>query len=138
MRFVRRDSWDVACNWKVYIDNFLENSKDFEGFDCYKRMFVKYVYKEKYINGFINEVLTYFRESPFYAEKFYSSYEMVNEIFQNLEKLYARVTQIRAAGPNTAEPQVHRELRDLGGPELSLKQAAFGQLADRGRKHHRG
>ena len=24
MRFVRRDSWDVACNWKVYIDNFLE------------------------------------------------------------------------------------------------------------------
>jgi len=24
MRFVLRDSWDVACNWKVYIDNFLE------------------------------------------------------------------------------------------------------------------
>lgn len=71
----------------LYIDNFLENSKDFEGFDCYKRMFVKYVYKEKYINGFINEVLTYFRDSPFYAEKFYSSFEMVNEIFQNLEKL---------------------------------------------------
>lgn len=24
MRFARQDSWDVACNWKVYIDNFLE------------------------------------------------------------------------------------------------------------------
>ena len=24
MRFLRRDSYDIACNWKVYIDNFLE------------------------------------------------------------------------------------------------------------------
>lgn len=24
MQFVRRESWDVACNWKVYVDNFLE------------------------------------------------------------------------------------------------------------------
>jgi len=24
MRFTRRDTWDVACNWKVYVDNFLE------------------------------------------------------------------------------------------------------------------
>ena len=24
MRFLRRDHWDVACNWKVYVDNFLE------------------------------------------------------------------------------------------------------------------
>ena len=24
MQFVRRDSWDVECNWKVYVDNFLE------------------------------------------------------------------------------------------------------------------
>jgi choline monooxygenase len=24
MQFVRRDQWDVACNWKVYVDNFLE------------------------------------------------------------------------------------------------------------------
>ena len=24
MRFTRRDVFDVACNWKVYIDNFLE------------------------------------------------------------------------------------------------------------------
>ncbi len=24
MRFVRRDSYELACNWKVYIDNFLE------------------------------------------------------------------------------------------------------------------
>jgi len=24
MRFERRDHWDVACNWKVYVDNFLE------------------------------------------------------------------------------------------------------------------
>jgi choline monooxygenase len=24
MQFVRREHWDVACNWKVYVDNFLE------------------------------------------------------------------------------------------------------------------
>jgi choline monooxygenase len=24
MQFVRKESWDVACNWKVYVDNFLE------------------------------------------------------------------------------------------------------------------
>jgi choline monooxygenase len=24
MQFVRRDSWDVECNWKVYVDNYLE------------------------------------------------------------------------------------------------------------------
>ena len=24
MQFVRRDSWDIACNWKVYVDNYLE------------------------------------------------------------------------------------------------------------------
>ncbi len=24
MRFVGRDAWDVECNWKVYVDNFLE------------------------------------------------------------------------------------------------------------------
>ncbi|MCE5233931.1 MAG: SRPBCC family protein [Mizugakiibacter sp.] len=24
MRFHRRDSYDIACNWKVYVDNFLE------------------------------------------------------------------------------------------------------------------
>ncbi len=24
MRFLRRDSYDIACNWKVYVDNFLE------------------------------------------------------------------------------------------------------------------
>jgi choline monooxygenase len=24
LRYTRRDTWDVACNWKVYIDNFLE------------------------------------------------------------------------------------------------------------------
>lgn len=24
MRFLRRDSYDITCNWKVYIDNFLE------------------------------------------------------------------------------------------------------------------
>ena len=24
MQFVRHESWDVACNWKVYVDNFLE------------------------------------------------------------------------------------------------------------------
>ena len=24
MRYLRRDSYDIACNWKVYVDNFLE------------------------------------------------------------------------------------------------------------------
>ena len=24
MQWVRRESWDVACNWKVYVDNYLE------------------------------------------------------------------------------------------------------------------
>jgi choline monooxygenase len=24
MRFAKRDSYDIACNWKVYVDNFLE------------------------------------------------------------------------------------------------------------------
>jgi len=24
MQFVRHEAWDVACNWKVYVDNFLE------------------------------------------------------------------------------------------------------------------
>jgi choline monooxygenase len=24
MQFVRRDSWDIECNWKVYVDNYLE------------------------------------------------------------------------------------------------------------------
>jgi choline monooxygenase len=24
MQFVRHESWDVACNWKVYVDNYLE------------------------------------------------------------------------------------------------------------------
>ena len=24
MRYLRRDSYDIDCNWKVYIDNFLE------------------------------------------------------------------------------------------------------------------
>ncbi|RPI13611.1 MAG: aromatic ring-hydroxylating dioxygenase subunit alpha [Lysobacterales bacterium] len=24
MRWTRRDAWEVACNWKVYVDNFLE------------------------------------------------------------------------------------------------------------------
>ena len=24
MEFVRRDTWDIACNWKVYVDNYLE------------------------------------------------------------------------------------------------------------------
>jgi choline monooxygenase len=24
MQFVRRDCWDVECNWKVYVDNYLE------------------------------------------------------------------------------------------------------------------
>lgn len=24
MQFVHKESWDIACNWKVYVDNFLE------------------------------------------------------------------------------------------------------------------
>ena len=24
MRFAKRDSYELACNWKVYVDNFLE------------------------------------------------------------------------------------------------------------------
>jgi hypothetical protein len=71
----------------LYVENFLEQSKDFEGFDCFKRMFVKYVYREKYIHGFIHEVIAHFRENPFYASRFGSSFELVLEIQQNLEKL---------------------------------------------------
>lgn len=86
-RLVEGISREIEKMNALYIENFLESSKDFEGFDCYKRMFVKYVYKEKYINGFIQEVLTYFRESPFYASKFTSACDMISEIYQSLEKL---------------------------------------------------
>ena len=24
MRYVTRKAWDIACNWKVYVDNYLE------------------------------------------------------------------------------------------------------------------
>ena len=40
MQFVRRDSWDVECNWKVYVDNDREftNNIQEEGVDICERV----------------------------------------------------------------------------------------------------
>lgn len=54
--------------------------------DCIKKMFIKYVYGEKYIKEFIRYVYNYLKDNSFISEKFTCSFARVNEIFQDIEK----------------------------------------------------
>ena len=76
---------DKLNNW--FIENVARTSKDFEGFDCYKRMFMKYVYNEKIISEFINHIVFFLRNNSFFAEKFEQSYTTILEVQDSLNKL---------------------------------------------------
>ena len=76
---------DKLNNW--FIENVARTSKDFEGFDCYKRMFMKYVYNEKIISEFINHIVFFLRNNSFFALKFEQSFTTILEVQDSLNKL---------------------------------------------------
>ncbi len=66
MRFARRDVFDVRCNWKVYIDNFLEG------------------YHLPMVHPGLSKVLDYRR----YATELYDWYSLQNSPLRDSEDIY--------------------------------------------------